>query len=373
MTLCSSQLFHVKSGKYVTVLPDKLATDERESLKIVLDVDGSPFSWIQVSPRYKIDREGDKILSSTELYLRIALRPNEFVHCSEKAPLMGRLREVNCSLENSSWRVSIFQSSSDSMDESLLLASQIVTITDPETKSALTIGFPEVTSLDDDEDPGEAEGENNGSNRGGGHSDDEEETKEYFHEFGDIVIRPTGSGRLDSNCLWVIESKPLTHGGPILWKTDEVRFKHLNTGQYLHHRVETRTGGRSVDDNGGGGVSGSATTCNVDVVTTTKDRLADGTLFQLFEIGSMRPQLGNAKALQCMHGGAWLERGEILDDLSYITKCTQDKPGAISLIVARYSEGAEGEGAGVVDTGKDAADDSSGIRVVEPLDVHVGV
>jgi hypothetical protein len=77
------QLFHVRSQKYLTVTNDQLAKEERENMRIELDAKGSPFSWIQLSPRYKIDKDGDKILSNTEIYLRVAERANEFVHCSD--------------------------------------------------------------------------------------------------------------------------------------------------------------------------------------------------------------------------------------------------------------------------------------------------
>jgi len=93
------QLFHVKSGKYLRVFPDKLAKDERQNLLVQLSASGDVFSWINVLPRFKIDHIGDPVQSGTELYLAIAERANEFIHCSERDPLPGRLREVNCSLE----------------------------------------------------------------------------------------------------------------------------------------------------------------------------------------------------------------------------------------------------------------------------------
>eukprot|EP01032_Pedospumella_encystans_P029966 gene29966-33821_t len=35
------QLFHVKSGKYLTIVPEKLAKVERENIHVMLDVNGS--------------------------------------------------------------------------------------------------------------------------------------------------------------------------------------------------------------------------------------------------------------------------------------------------------------------------------------------
>ena len=57
------QLLHVKSGKFISVVPDKLASQERENIYANLSKGGSIYSWLQILPRYRIDREGDKILS----------------------------------------------------------------------------------------------------------------------------------------------------------------------------------------------------------------------------------------------------------------------------------------------------------------------
>jgi hypothetical protein len=53
------QLLHVKSNKYVTVIPGELAKDQRENIRIRMSSVGSALSWFIVSPRYKIDREGE--------------------------------------------------------------------------------------------------------------------------------------------------------------------------------------------------------------------------------------------------------------------------------------------------------------------------
>ena len=88
------QLYHVKSKKYLTVLPKKLAADERENLKVVLTSGGNPYSWINVVPRFKIDREGDNINSGVELFLKATLRQNEYIHASEKKPRTGSFNEI---------------------------------------------------------------------------------------------------------------------------------------------------------------------------------------------------------------------------------------------------------------------------------------
>eukprot|EP00981_Chlorochromonas_danica_P009425 scaffold2674_cov159-Ochromonas_danica.AAC.3 len=68
------QLYHVKSGKYLQIFPNKLARDERDNVRIGLDQNGDAYSWIQICPRYKIDRDGDRILSNAEVFLKVAER-----------------------------------------------------------------------------------------------------------------------------------------------------------------------------------------------------------------------------------------------------------------------------------------------------------
>jgi hypothetical protein len=55
----------------------------------------------------------------------------------------GKLREVNCSLEASSWKLNIFRSSLDRLETKRLLASDLVVINDPETRNNLSISTGE--------------------------------------------------------------------------------------------------------------------------------------------------------------------------------------------------------------------------------------
>jgi hypothetical protein len=110
------QLFHVKSGKYLRIYPDKLAKDERQNLLVNLNSAGDTYSWLTLLPRFKVDHIGDPVVTGTELYLSIAERPNEFIHCSERDPLPGKMREVNCSLEATSWKIVIFQNIADAVE-----------------------------------------------------------------------------------------------------------------------------------------------------------------------------------------------------------------------------------------------------------------
>eukprot|EP01034_Spumella_vulgaris_P027013 gene27013-33673_t len=207
------QLYHVKSGKYLVVVPDELAKDERENTHVMLDVDGNAFSWLQLCPRFKIDKDGDRVLNHTELYLKAAERNGEYIHIADRDPVPGHDREVNCALEATSWRLNIYQSSLESSDSSVLLASQVVFINDPETKTNLTVCTSKVESLEDDEEDAE--------NREP--SQDDDKPSEFTHEFGDLILDDAKvvNDQINSNFLWFLESSSMLVGGPIKWKTDQ--------------------------------------------------------------------------------------------------------------------------------------------------------
>ena len=94
---------------------------------------------MQVNPRYKIDRKGDNIQSNTEIYLSVVERKNEYIHAADRHITTQRPREVNCSLDPSSWKINIFTSSVDYLDTAIVLANDMVSIFDAETRSYLTI------------------------------------------------------------------------------------------------------------------------------------------------------------------------------------------------------------------------------------------
>ena len=93
------QLRHCKSRKFVTVKRNELARDERENIAVSMTLDGSIDSWIQILPRYKINKEGDFILNNTEVLLKISERSGEYLHCSEKEPpkVIGSIVAINLS------------------------------------------------------------------------------------------------------------------------------------------------------------------------------------------------------------------------------------------------------------------------------------
>ena len=152
------QLFHVKSRKYVLIDPKKLAKNERENSSVELECNGNTHSWFQFMPRFKIDREGDRILTNSELYIRVAGQNTEYIHCADKSPKTGLNREVNCSLEQTAWRLTIFQSCLENHENpTMALASKLVYMHDPETKTNLTVGERQVENFDEEGEEEEEE------------------------------------------------------------------------------------------------------------------------------------------------------------------------------------------------------------------------
>jgi len=135
------QLLHLQSGKFLTVLPYQTSKFERENIRLGLSATGSTYSWLQILPRFKINRNGDRILNRTEVLLKVAERPNEYIHCSNNLNIEKSFsfREVNCSMEKTSWQINMFVSSQDAINKKLLLAGQLVYIRDPESLSCLEI------------------------------------------------------------------------------------------------------------------------------------------------------------------------------------------------------------------------------------------
>ena len=324
------QLYHVKSGKYLQVIPDKLAVSERENISVVLRAGGDIFSWFIITPRYKIDRDGDAVQSGAEMFLKICERRNEFIHVADRDPLPNQPREINCSLETTSFKITIFQSSADSFDPSLVLASQIVYINDPESRCNLTLSSDNIEDLDAFVEAGND------------HKDD------VLQDF--IMLDPyIETESVSSNSLWYLEGRLPSIGGAIKWKTEQVRFKHFNTGKYLafSHTQEE-------DDNGA--------MVNFYKLTSTRDHSDSSTLFHVIEINSNGKLLRNSKPLQIHHNDIWVERGDYYGS-SYSLGASREKSNALALLIFKYEE----------DTNTDDTHGSSTNQVtsIEPLDIYV--
>lgn len=265
-------------------------------------------------------------MSNAEVYMKVAARNNEYIHTALREPAPGSFREINCSLELTSWRLSIYQSSTDNMQKSLLLASQLIYIHDPETKSYLSVLPAEkeetdllgITTDSNSVDPLS----NRPHSLGIPHSLQEDE------EVLDLpaVLVPAPSDALDSNFLWMLEGSHFLTGGAIKWKTEQVRFKHFNSGKYLY--LETLLD-----------VAEDGTTTRTMTMRCTHDRHVPETLFSINEVNSTAKYLRNSKPVQMSFTGQWVARGEIVSDasLSFSLNAVKEKEQAVSLMLNRFS------------------------------------
>ena len=359
------QLLHLKSKKFLYVPGKDLARDERENMLLSLSVDGGLNSWIQLLPRFKINKEGDNVANNAECILRLSERGAEHFHCSEKKPSgVSRFREVNISMETqSSFRLSIYYSTQFPVSPATLLLGELVYIRDPEVGSNLqTFQKPSLASrrakadADDDsviaslDSAAKKEREDAGSEAGsvaeGSDKDNEDEeisvtsAEEFEHEYGTVTLKPSGES-LNSNCVWVMESQAIIQGGALLWRSDQVYFRHLNTGAYLTTYDPTKA------SLGGGGaeeeevaVEEGGEPLDSCCLTTSKLPSSKWSLFTINALHSSGENLESSGAIQLRQGDIFLERNPVYNDRWQTYPCsgTRNKLKAVGLIINKYSE-----------------------------------
>ena len=361
------QLLHVKSNKFITVRPNDLARDERENMKVTLSSDGSVMSWLKIIPRFKINREGEQITNNVEIQLKVLERSNEFLHCADRPPPRGKRPEVNSSLESpTSWKISIFQRSDDMKERSLLLHGQMIYIRDPESQCALApLARPLVINhqklrnqskvavnpgtgneLPQFQSPwgssrmrmvcndstrsfsnaaDEAIGESQDPQDEDGHSDDGSVSSidEFVQDHGEVIFKPFQEGIEDTDAIWVMESKSITKGGIMKFRTDKVHFRHLNTGKYLslHQKDE------AISD--------------VFLLHLDDHPSEHNTLFQINQLHSNDENLINLRAVQLKHSyyGVYFERSDYYDNQKVFScQTTRIKAKSVSIILSRYEQ-----------------------------------
>jgi hypothetical protein len=344
------QLLHVKSGKYLTVRPKDLARDERENMKIVLNADGNVMSWLKVLPRFKINREGEPITNNSDVFLKVSERSNEYVHCAERPPPKFKLREVNSSLElPTPWKISLFTRAED---PKYLLTGQLVYIRDPESLCVLSPLPREIVverdgtdhrhphapgtsgtfrsdasliSNDVTYDGGSAAGYEQSSLASGeeARSDDESVTSldEFINEFGDIVLKPMDEDNIDTDGIFMMESKLIAKGGRVKFRADRVRFRHFNTGKYLV-------------------VKNHAEVPDTFILGLENEPSDFSALFGVSQLNSSEELLLNSKAVTMKHGfGVYLERGRFNDRHKvFSSMLTRNKTKAVSVVINRYTQ-----------------------------------
>ncbi|GBG32793.1 Inositol 1,4,5-trisphosphate receptor [Hondaea fermentalgiana] len=111
------QLQHVKSGKFLSMSPKKVARIRKDCLMVDLQDQGSELSWFQILPRFKVRAEGARVYAGDQIFLRSVKFPDYYLNSTQETvprPLQNidcvglselrALREVHLSSQNASWR-----------------------------------------------------------------------------------------------------------------------------------------------------------------------------------------------------------------------------------------------------------------------------
>ena len=164
-------------------------------------------SWLEFMPRYKYDREGQPIANHTELHIRVHERSSEYIHAARKVSRTATEgeKEINCSLESSSWTISIYQQARH-MNTKNLLMGNLISLQEPETSTYLTL----------------------------------EQQKPHVTTHSRVVMsQPVHISFASSDCsvgtnlLWMIEGENPLKGGIVSHRHERIALRDLNTGLYM--------------------------------------------------------------------------------------------------------------------------------------------
>ena len=211
------QLRHIKSRSYLSLTVKEAAELEKDSMRVILEKDGSEGSWFIIAPRLKMRSEGEPVNLGDQVAF-ISKKFNNFLFCSMK---MSRT-EVCGSPLVSPWRVIPFAPYVPPRLTRSLNAGDVIRIFHKEIDGFLTSEFIVAQ-------PGAELA------RGAATS-----TSKLFFESHPLqlssrpnvpqVSQPAASS--NSNSLWMVELENTMRGGIVTFE-NSVRFKHIPTGKYL--------------------------------------------------------------------------------------------------------------------------------------------
>ena len=198
------QLRHVKTKGFLTISSNQLAKHEKENMRVEIDSNGNPLSWLEFMPRFKYDKEGQQIVHENECHIRVHERPSEFVHAARKVSKFSANgnREINCSLENSVWTISIYQQCWESKLKNILCG-QLVSLQETETSSYLGV-------------------ESNRSSQARPIS--------LCPQQLSLTVSDCNVG---TNLLWMVEGENQFAGGQVTHKNGKYALRDLNSGMYM--------------------------------------------------------------------------------------------------------------------------------------------
>jgi inositol 1,4,5-triphosphate receptor type 3 len=293
------QLLHVNSGKWLTVNPDEVAPTERENLRVYLNQEGDKTSWFKIMPGTAVAQEGTKVENWSEVVLGCALRENEYLHHSDKfAKLESRekteLREINCSLEKTAWRMQLYTEFLPDLGEALT-AGQLIYLVDPGTDSYLrTLGQREAMLNQDDEDG--------------------------------VFFAPNETPR-NSGGLWAVEASNRYVGGILQRSVESYYLRNMNTGKFIMLNADglTTTAQRKEDS------SSLVTFHAFSNVGVEDDNIRDMDLIQFMT--TIAPEEGEA-------ADHWAARGHLLDTVDMAKGAsTLEKIESTCLIIRKADDG----------------------------------
>ena len=201
------QLRHYLSKKFITVSTTSLAKVERRNMRVSLQMRGDNMSWLEFMPRYKYDREGQYISDESELYIRLHERPSEYIHAARKSSkyAIKNSKEINCSLDNTCWKVTTYQSAFDSKTKNILIGN-LVTLQEPESSTFITL----------------------------------ERRKKIKLDRANVVMSnsiqlsfSSADCNVGTNLLWIIEGEDMFRGGSVTNCGSKVALRDLNSGLYM--------------------------------------------------------------------------------------------------------------------------------------------
>ena len=135
---CTVQLRHIASGKYLTVSPNEVAKCEPENFACYLTAQPSKFSWIKISPD-AVSKDGDSISNNSSVIFRPVMSPGMSLHActsfSTHNPEHDHDRELNCSLEPSTFRLVLY--SAFERDRLVLVCGDVVCLEEPNRKHCI--------------------------------------------------------------------------------------------------------------------------------------------------------------------------------------------------------------------------------------------
>jgi hypothetical protein len=201
------QLRHVKTKGFLTISSNQLAKHEKENMRVEIDSNGNPLSWLEFMPRFKYDKEGQQIVHENECHIRVHERPSEFVHAARKVSKFSANgnREINCSLENSVWTISIYQQCWESKLKNILCG-QLVLLQGVETSTFITLS---------EQAPGNTE------------------SADVIMSNPILLSISSTDGHVGTNLLWMIESENLSEGGTVSEKDKKFALRDLTSGLYM--------------------------------------------------------------------------------------------------------------------------------------------